>query len=212
MAAHRVGARAVSINLTITEPGASGWAAIVPGGVWPPPVSHVNYAPGQTVSNEVIIELGAQNSVYVYVRGSAHVIADLTGYFTAGPTIPGGYVPVAGGGSRVMDTRIPQGNYSYDPAHDARLLIIGGSSGVPTSAGAAAMNITAVQPLVSGFVRAWPDSTHAPGVSHLSVDANSVAAVGLSVSLGPSLGVLIGSNAAPHLVVDLMGWYASSYV
>lgn len=207
-----VGARAVSINLTITEPSTSGWAAIVPNGVWPPPVSHVNYSPGQTVSNEVIIELGRWNYVYIYVSGSAHVIADLTGYFTAGATIPGGYVPVSRGGIRVMDTRILQGNYSYDPAHDARLLIIGGSSGVPTSAGAAAVNITAVQPIVGGFVRAWPDSTPAPGVSNLSVDANGVAAVGLSVSLGPSLGVLIGSNAAPHLVVDLMGWYASSYV
>ena len=207
------GVRAVVLNLTVTDAVGSGYASLVPNGVWPPPVSSSNYNPGQTVANELIVTPGVNNLIYVYVSSSAHVIVDLMGYFTGGPTQPGGFVPVGGGGTRIMDTRgAGFGNYGYDAAHDARLLVIGGSAGVPTTAGAAALNVTAVSPLASGFVRVWPDSTQTPGISNLSVEAGGVAAVGISPALGPSLGVLIGSNVVPDIIVDLMGWYATSYV
>ena len=207
-----VGARAVVLNVTAVNTQAPGFISILPAGVWPPPVSHINYQPGQTVANEVILDVSGSAQFTVYATGSTDVIIDVMGYFTGGANVPGGYVPLAGGPARHMDTRTGCCDYVYSAPHDARLLVIGGRRNVPAYAGAVAINVTAVQPFASGYVRVWPDSAATPGVSHLSVQAGSISAVGLSTGLGPQRGVLIGSNAYPNILVDVAGWYSSTLV
>jgi hypothetical protein len=76
------GVSAVVLNVTVTEPGSGGWLAAWPAGEALPVVSNLNYVPGQTVPNLVVVNVGAGGKVNLYTSGGpVHVIADVAGYF-----------------------------------------------------------------------------------------------------------------------------------
>jgi hypothetical protein len=76
-------AAAVSVNVTITNPSAEGHLTFYPTGVSPPPVSTINYRPGQTRSNNAILTVGPAGNFDVSCAGVGTVdfILDVTGYF-----------------------------------------------------------------------------------------------------------------------------------
>jgi streptogramin lyase len=79
-----VTAKAVSVNLTVTAPTASGNLLLYPGGTTRPRVSTINYQPGQTRASNGIVTLGLGGDVTVYCgqgSGTAHFVLDVTGYF-----------------------------------------------------------------------------------------------------------------------------------
>jgi hypothetical protein len=76
-------ARAVSVNLTVTQPGAAGNLALFPAGA-APLSSTINYAPGQTRANNAVVSLSSSAALAIrcgQASGSAHVILDVNGYF-----------------------------------------------------------------------------------------------------------------------------------
>lgn len=75
-------ASAVVLNVTATEPSAGGFFTIYPTGEALPIASDVNFSPGKTVANLVVVKLGSQGRVAVYnALGRTHVIVDLVGWF-----------------------------------------------------------------------------------------------------------------------------------
>jgi Right handed beta helix region len=79
-----VTAKAVSLNLTVTQPTAQGNLRIYPEGAPLPLASTLNYVAGQTRANNAIALLSASGKVAVrcsQVSGSAHVVLDVNGYF-----------------------------------------------------------------------------------------------------------------------------------
>jgi uncharacterized Zn-binding protein involved in type VI secretion len=77
-------AKAISVNLTVTGATAPGSLTLYPGGVSPPAVSAVNYAAGQTRSNNAIAVLGGSADLGVRCSqsgGTVHLILDVNGYF-----------------------------------------------------------------------------------------------------------------------------------
>jgi hypothetical protein len=89
---------AVSLNVTVTEPDASGFLTVYPCGERKV-VSSLNYVAGQTVPNAVIAPVSPRGTVCFYAQRSTHLLADVNGWFAAGS----GYTaldPV-----RVFDTR-----------------------------------------------------------------------------------------------------------
>ncbi|EWC59074.1 hypothetical protein UO65_5626 [Actinokineospora spheciospongiae] len=78
-----VGATAVVLNLTVTNPTLGGYPTAHADGTARPPVSNVNFAPGQTVSNAVIAPVGADGKVSLFANATTDVVVDVTGYFTA---------------------------------------------------------------------------------------------------------------------------------
>lgn len=79
------GASAVLLNVTITSPSAATFVTVWPSGA-PRPLSSNLLAPsGRTVANMVLATLGADGKVLLYHdAGSAHLLADVVGYFTGG--------------------------------------------------------------------------------------------------------------------------------
>ena len=79
------GARGVSVNATVTSPGAPGFVTLYPGGGALPPTSTINFSTGQTRANNAVVVLAADGSGTVNVtNGSAasvHFILDVNGYF-----------------------------------------------------------------------------------------------------------------------------------
>ena len=77
-------ARAVSVNVTVTEPTAGGFLVLYPVGGAAPLASTINFQPGQTRANNAEATLGAAGDLVVRAgmpSGGVHVLLDVTGYF-----------------------------------------------------------------------------------------------------------------------------------
>jgi hypothetical protein len=78
------GARALSVNLTVTQPTAAGNLRLYPAGLPVPLVSSLNYRPGETRANNAIVAVNGLGELAVYcaqVTGTAHLVLDVNGYF-----------------------------------------------------------------------------------------------------------------------------------
>jgi hypothetical protein len=77
------GAKAVSLNVTVTQPSRPGYISLFASGTPAPLVSSLNYAAGQTRANNAIAPLstGGKLAVLCAPTGTAHVIVDVNGYF-----------------------------------------------------------------------------------------------------------------------------------
>jgi len=79
------GAKAVSLNVAVTQPGAAGDFRLYPGGTTLPLVSNLNYGAGQTRANNAVVSLSAGGDLTVTCAQasttSAHLIVDVNGYF-----------------------------------------------------------------------------------------------------------------------------------
>ena len=79
-----VGAAAVSLNMTVTQPTDDGHLRLYPGGTIIPLVSSINYRAGQTRANNATLPLGVGGSVAVFCAqgaGSVQLILDVNGYY-----------------------------------------------------------------------------------------------------------------------------------
>ena len=77
-------ARAISANVTITQPADFGFLALYPSGTPLPLVSNINYRPGQTRANNAVVPLGTDGKIAVacgQAAGTVHFIVDVNGYF-----------------------------------------------------------------------------------------------------------------------------------
>jgi len=79
------GARALALNVTVTQSQSDGYLQIYPGDGGPPGTSAINFATGQTLSNNTVLPLASDGSGTLEVRpgaaGTVHLILDVTGYF-----------------------------------------------------------------------------------------------------------------------------------
>ena len=76
------GTKSVALNVTATGPTAGSYLTVYPGGTRPT-ASNLNFVPGQTIANMVVVPLGAGNKVTFYnAAGSVNVVADLVGYYS----------------------------------------------------------------------------------------------------------------------------------
>jgi hypothetical protein len=79
-----VDATSVSVNVTVTQPTASGDLRVFAGSTTPPTTSVINFRAGQTRANNAIIRLGPGGSITVHddqATGAVHFILDVNGYF-----------------------------------------------------------------------------------------------------------------------------------
>ena len=77
------GAKAVSLNVTVTAPSVQGNLKLFASGAPPPLASTLNYAAGQTRANNVVAPLNSAGKAAVRCApsGTAHVVVDVNGYF-----------------------------------------------------------------------------------------------------------------------------------
>jgi len=94
-------AAAVALNVTMVEARAAGYATVWPCGTPMPEASNVNFGRGGTAANGVIAPIGVDGSVCIFTSADAHLIVDISGWFTGGasPAFTGN-IP-----RRLVDTR-----------------------------------------------------------------------------------------------------------
>ena len=80
------GVSAVALNVTVTQgempDRGGGYVTVYPCGD-KPDASSLNFSAGQTVPNAVIAPVSATGTVCFYVYGKAHLLADVSGYFSS---------------------------------------------------------------------------------------------------------------------------------
>jgi hypothetical protein len=73
---------AVVLNVTVTNPTAASFLTAWPAGAPQPLASDLNYGPGQTVPNLVVVKLGANGAIDLFnAFGTADVIVDVVGWY-----------------------------------------------------------------------------------------------------------------------------------
>ena len=139
------GAGAVVLNVTAVGPTKASHLTVWPSGTARPATSNLNFVPGQTVANRVMVPVGANGKVSIYnLTGTVNVVVDVTGYFTASffePPRPGpGFYPVTP--ARIADTRPSSGyagaGHTLFPG-DILAVQVAGLGGVPASGTTAAV-------------------------------------------------------------------------
>lgn len=77
-----VGASAVVVNVTATEPTGTGFLTVFPAGAVRPTASNLNVVPGLTVPNLVLAGLGEDGRIVVFnSAGSTQIVVDVVGWY-----------------------------------------------------------------------------------------------------------------------------------
>ncbi|TMK89018.1 MAG: hypothetical protein E6G57_03710 [Actinobacteria bacterium] len=77
------GVSAVVLNVTVTNPNDGSYLTAYPNGSSVPTASNLNFGPGQTVPNLVVVRVGSGGMVNIYnAAGSTDVIVDVAGWYS----------------------------------------------------------------------------------------------------------------------------------
>ena len=207
-------ATAVAVQVTATATQGPTFLSVLPTGTAPGLTSNLNAdAAGATIANLAIVPIGPDGSITVYTSAAAHLILDLSGWWTPVTTeVAGGrYQPI--GPNRILDTRpISRKNYvgSKPAAQTATVVQVTGVEGVPiTGVSAVSVNITLVDPSGPGFVQTAPAAQLIPGQSSTMnvVSAGQVIAASTLVPVDANGRIAIYAEPSTHLIVDVNGWF-----
>ncbi|MFK0044530.1 PKD domain-containing protein [Streptomyces sp. NPDC090741] len=204
------GVTAVVLNVTVTGTTSGGHVTAFADGDDRPSTSNVNFVPGQTVPNLVIVPVGPNGYVNLYNGGweSVDLIADVTGYFTQ--TASSGYTPLAP--QRFVDTRSGTGTAKGQLAgYGSFSTQISGLGQVPASGvTAVALNVTVTNPRSDGHLTVYPSGQQAPTASNVNFTTGQTIANSVIVPVGPDGKISIrngGWNPA-DIIVDVVGYYS----
>jgi protocatechuate 3,4-dioxygenase beta subunit len=199
------GASAVIINLTVTQPTASGYVTAYASGGTAPWVSNANFTPGVTVANLSLVPVGAVDgaiALKVATPGSVHVIADVQGYVVGGTvSAAGAVVPVTP--ARVLDTRTTQ----HVGTGGTISLTVAGVVGVPADASAVVANITVTGTTGPGYLTAWPAGVARPTSSNVNFVTGQTVPNMAIVKVGANKSISLFNSSGPmDMVVDIQGY------
>ncbi len=199
-------ATAVVVNVTAVDPGSNGFVTVWPTGSPMPIASSLNTAPARTRPNLVVAKLGTNGAISLYAYadfGGTDLAVDVVGYFR-----PGGGAVTAIDPQRLLDTRSGLDTTAAPfSSGEARAAQVTGRAGVPASATAVVLNLTATEPTQPGFLTVWPAGEAQPLASALNFLPGDNVANLVMVSLGPG-GVLslYQFGGSTHVVADVVGY------
>ena len=158
---------------------------------------------------------GALAALALVATGSTGLLVGLA------PAPAGAAIPDAAAGGftgvtpvRLLDTRNnpagPTGAATGCVSGARALRVVGDGSPAPVTAAAVALNVTVVSPSIPGFVTVYPGGTPLPPASSLNYVGGQVVPNNVIAKVG-GFGVvnLYASGGCPHLVVDIVGYFAT---
>lgn len=201
------GASAVAMTVTVTAPIAPGNITAWPAGQSRPNASNLNFEPGDTVPNLVVVPIGTGGRVELYnaSAGTVQLIADVAGYFNGSPSpAQGSYGPVLP--VRRLDTRT-----THAVAANGTVSFAVTGSGVPSDAAAVVVNLTVTAPGAAGSAAGFATGGSAPVVSNLNwVRGQTVANLAVvPVGSGGRVTIINRSAGSAHFVADVAGYFAA---
>ncbi len=202
------GVGAVSLNVTVTEAGGSGYVTVYPCGT-KPNASSLNYTAGQTIPNAVIAPVSAQGEVCFFSTQPTHILADVNGWFASGAS----FTSVSP--ARVFDTRPGEGGLrtvskqKISGATELRVKLTDLSGLVPASGvGAVSLNVTVTEAGGSGYVTVYPCGTK-PNASSLNYTAGQTIPNAVIAPVSAQGEVCFFSTQPTHILADVNGWFSN---
>jgi hypothetical protein len=209
---------AYSLNVTVVPDKTLGYLTIWPSGQDQPAVSTMN-SDGRYKANAVITPAGTNGGVNVYVTDSTQVILDIDGYFVASGTATAlAFYPVTT--CRLVDTRdysslsdgLADGFFgppSLASGESREFPILSSNCGLPRSAAAYSLNVTAIPSGSLGYLTVWPSDEDQPAVSTLNAPTGVVTANAAIVPAAVDSGdITVYVSDASDLVIDVNGYFA----
>ncbi len=228
------GSPGVLVNMTAVGATSPTYLTVYPAGTPRPTASSLNPSSASPVANLIEVSLptsGADAGIASIYNdsGSTNVIVDVEGYLAPGSAATSSsttFVPL-GSPERIADTRCNSASYkgahgSYcaalPPANaSAAPLRVGGTgsfqvaglSGVPSSAKAVVLNLTATDTSGNGYFTAWPAGLSRPTASNLNFIAGSTVANQVIVPVGGGGSIDVFSSAGADVVIDVAGYFTA---
>ena len=187
------GATAVSINLAADSPATAGYLTAWPCTSGVPTASSLNITASTPRSAHAVVAVDAARRLCIFASTATDVIVDLQGGF--GPNGTDRFTPTQP--SRLADTRT-MGRVSP--------LVVT----APAGAVAVALNVTATNPALPGYLTAYPCDTAMPTVANANFDIGETVGGAAFVPVGADGTVCVFSNAPTDVVVDLTGTFSPS--
>ncbi len=156
------GVTAVVLNVTATSPTTSSFVTVYPDEETRPVASNLNFAAGESIPNLVVVPVGVDGKVDFYnAAGSVNLVADLSGYYTAGA--PWGNA-----------TEVP-GTSALNTGDNAQTASVScASAGNCTVGGSYTDSSGNSQAFVADEVNStWGDAIEVPGISALNTGDNA---------------------------------------
>jgi trimeric autotransporter adhesin len=201
---------AVTLNVTVTEAAADGFATVFPCGAPQPTASNLNFSVGSTVPNAVIAKIGADGKVCIFVSQALQLVVDVNGEFPPETS----YRPI--NPARVLDTRpdhttvdLLQQATGLAAAGSVTELKITGRAGVPGDATAVVLNVTVTEPTAPGYATVYPCGTQPPTASNLNYTPGLTIPNLVISKIGSGGMVCIFTQSSTHLVADVNGYFPS---
>jgi hypothetical protein len=195
--------------VTAVDQTANGFFTVFPKGTTLPLASNLNWTPGDTVPNRVIVPVGAGGMVSVYNGlGSADAVVDVNGYFTNSTASGAGFFTLFP--SRIVDTRNGTGGFSSPLGAAATMTVtVAGHGGVPaTFAKAVILNVTVANPTTASALIIWPHGATQPTASDLNFVGGQTVPNLVIVKLS-ALGQIDIFNlyGTTNVIIDVVGYY-----
>lgn len=207
-----VGAGAVWLNITVTQPSGAGHLTVHPTGTVRPNASNLNFTTGRTAPNLVLAKLGVGGKVQLATSTGTHAIADVVGWVPESRDVqalqPARVLDTRGTGETVDGQQQRTGAFG---SGETRQLPLAGRAGVPaTGASAVVLNLTAVGPTRGGHLTAWPAGTAAPNASTLNFAAGSITPNLVVAKLGGNGAIALrNTGGSTSVLADVVGWIPS---
>ncbi len=198
-------ATAISANFTIADASAPSYLTVYNCSASAPTASTLNFGVGEAVPNGAIIPLDGLGDLCLLSPVGAEIIVDITGYFRS--STGSRYTSITP--NRVVDTRVGFGAATL-PADGVIELDVRPGLGNPNGVQAVAMNVTAVQPAVDGYVTVWPCGIPRPTVSTVNQRGGAVKANIAIVDVPADGRLCFYSSSSTDLLIDLIGYFSAS--
>jgi len=207
------GVSTVVMNVTVTGPTGDGFLTVYPSGGPRPNASNLNFTPGKTVPNLVVVKLGTGGRVAAYnSAGNTHVLFDVAGYYADnGVGNAGRYQSLVP--ARIADTRSNQGGVRLGPGAGFDLQVAG-QGGVPAAgAQAAVLNVAVTGTTAASFLTVYPTGEPRPNASNLNFAAGDTVSNRMMAKLGTGgKATVFNSSGSTDVIVDVGGWYTDPTV
>lgn len=189
---------AATLNVTAVTPWADGYLTVYPCGEAVPTASNLNFrALEPAVPNAVVARLGTGGKICIVSSAYTQVVVDVAGYVPAGSPIS----PLASP-RRLVDTREGLGAPLGRTGPGVLTVQVAGRGGIPADAGAAVLNVTAVDPDGPGFATVFPCDQPRPTASNLNYVARDVRPNLVLADLDPQGRTCVFTMTSTHLVID----------
>jgi Zinc carboxypeptidase len=194
-------ATALALNLTFTDTKAAGYFTVWPAGRIRPPTSSGNSdGPGQTRALFAVVPVSA-TGVSIFTQSGAHVVVDVTGYFTgasAPPSIDGLFRSATP--TRVLDSRADERVWPGQRIEVA----------TPSGTQAVWANVTTVGALAPSYVTVFAAGTALPPVSTVNATEADDVVANATITPVSTRGIGVFSSAGEHVLVDVAGSFTGS--